>query len=53
MTIKVSVCEQCGDVFDATGYPVCPDCQYEHTYIKIDKEKPQGEPTWQPNLKTK
>ena len=52
MTIKVNVCEQCGDVFDATGYPVCPDCQFDHTYIQI-KELPEGEPIWQPNLKKK
>lgn len=38
MTIQVSVCEQCGEVYDHTGYPICPDCQYDHTFIKIKEQ---------------
>jgi len=36
MTIQVSVCEQCGDVYDHTGYPICPNCQFD-TFIKLRK----------------
>ena len=38
MTIQVSVCEQCGEVYDHTGYPICPDCQYDHTFIQIKEQ---------------
>ena len=24
--VKISVCEGCGDVYDYTGYPTCPEC---------------------------
>ena len=24
--MKISVCESCGDAFDYTGYPICPEC---------------------------
>ena len=24
--MKISVCESCGDAFDYTGYPTCPEC---------------------------
>lgn len=37
--MNVNVCEQCGDVFDSTGYPVCPDCQFEHMFIRTQNEK--------------
>ena len=36
--MKLSVCEQCGDPFDTTGYPICNDCRYDKTYIKLEKE---------------
>ena len=50
--MQIQVCEQCGQPFDATGFPICPECKTD-TFIKLDKEKSKGEPTWQPNLKTK
>jgi uncharacterized Zn finger protein (UPF0148 family) len=37
--MNINVCEQCGDVFDSTGYLVCPDCQIEHMFIRIPNEK--------------
>ena len=24
--VKISVCEGCGDVYEYTGYPTCPEC---------------------------
>jgi len=24
--VKISVCESCGEVYDYTGYPTCPEC---------------------------
>jgi len=24
--VKITVCESCGDVYDYTGYPTCPEC---------------------------
>lgn len=41
--MNINVCEQCGDVFDSTGYPVCPDCQFEHTFIRIPNEETNKE----------
>jgi hypothetical protein len=35
----VNVCEQCGEAYDSTGYPVCPDCQFDHIFIKVPNEE--------------
>ena len=24
--MKITVCQDCGDVYDYTGYPTCPEC---------------------------
>jgi len=32
----VNVCEQCGEAYDSTGYPVCQNCQFD-TFIKLRK----------------
>ena len=24
--VKITVCQDCGDVYDYTGYPTCPEC---------------------------
>jgi uncharacterized OB-fold protein len=39
--IKISVCESCGDAFDYTGYPTCPECIRDGDTTKIDKEIPK------------
>jgi NMD protein affecting ribosome stability and mRNA decay len=36
--IKISVCTSCGDPFDSTGYELCPECQYDRRYIKLQLE---------------
>jgi hypothetical protein len=32
---KVQVCEECGQPFDDTGYPICGDCNTQ-TFIKLE-----------------
>ena len=32
---KVQVCEECGQPFDDTGYPICGDCNIQ-TFIKLE-----------------
>jgi len=39
--MKISVCESCGDAFDYTGYPTCPECIRDGDTTKIDKEIPK------------
>jgi uncharacterized Zn finger protein (UPF0148 family) len=41
--MNINVCEQCGNVFDSTGYPVCPDCQFDHIFIRIPNEEANNE----------
>ena len=36
--VKISVCESCGDAFDYTGYPTCPECIKDGDTTKIDKK---------------
>jgi len=35
--MKLSICTVCGTPFDETGYDKCPDCQYDHRFIKLRK----------------
>jgi hypothetical protein len=28
----------CGTPYDETGYDKCPDCQYDHRFIKLRKQ---------------
>jgi NMD protein affecting ribosome stability and mRNA decay len=37
MTFSVTICNQCGDPFDSTEYPLCNDCRYDHRFIKLRK----------------
>ena len=39
--MKITVCESCGDAFDYTGYPTCPECIRDGDTTKKDKEIPQ------------
>jgi len=38
--MKLSVCNECGQPFDYTGYDTCPECKTD-TFIKLgnDNEK--------------
>jgi NMD protein affecting ribosome stability and mRNA decay len=38
MTFSVTICNQCGDPFDSTEYPLCNDCRYDHRFIKLRKD---------------
>jgi DNA-directed RNA polymerase subunit RPC12/RpoP len=35
--MKLSICTICGTPYDETGYDKCPDCQYDHRFIKLRK----------------
>ena len=39
--MKISVCESCGEAYDYTGYPNCPECIRDGDTTKIDKEIPK------------
>ncbi len=38
MTFSVTICTVCGTPFDETGYDKCPDCQFDHRFIKLRKQ---------------
>ena len=39
--VKITVCQDCGDVYDYTGYPTCPECIRDGDTTKIDKDIPK------------
>ena len=39
--MKITVCQDCGDVYDYTGYPTCSECIRDGDTTKIDKEIPK------------
>ena len=39
--VKITVCQDCGDVYDYTGYPTCSECIRDGDTTKIDKEIPK------------
>jgi hypothetical protein len=39
--MKISVCESCGDAFDYTGYPTCPECIRDGDTTKKSTDLPK------------
>jgi hypothetical protein len=39
--MKLSVCQICGEAYDYTGYPNCPECIKDGDTTKKDKEIPK------------
>lgn len=39
--VKITVCQDCGDVYDYTGYPTCPECIRDGDITKKSTDIPK------------
>lgn len=39
--MKITVCQDCGDVYDYTGYPTCPECIRDGDITKKSTDIPK------------